>query len=491
MRLWLASKLHPSWLIGWLCLGFLLGVAASIKLRGFYFTDIFWILLAAWLTGLVFVKRSVWLVMVIIFAGLILGLWKGSQLRVQLLDYRPYYGRQLSVKGMVAEDTSYGAKGDQRLNLTNITIDNKRVKGRVWVSASKSDIKRGDTLTATGKLGEGFGNTSATMYRANISNVARPEPGDVARRVRDWFAGSVRQGIPEPQVSLGLGYLLGQRAALPKDLENQIKITGLTHVVVASGYNLTILVSFCRKLFIRASKFLATFMSSLLIMSFMLITGLSPSMSRAGLVAGLSLLTWYYGRKVHPFVLLSFAAAVTVMYNPSYIWGDLGWYLSFGSFVGVIIFAPLVHSYFWNSEAGLMRGLFVETMSAQIVTTPIILLSFGQFSVYALLANILVLPFVPLAMLCTFIAGVVGLILPQLAITAGLPATLILRYSTQVIAKVSDLPSATIELKFNPWIMIVSYVGIATLIIYMKWRTHYDFRCSSQGNKQNGIGDFS
>ena len=85
-------------------------------------------------------------------------------------------------------------------------------------------------------------------------------------------------------------------------------------------------------------------------------------MSRAGLVAGLGLLVWYYGRKTHPFVLLSFAAAVTLIVNPSYLWGDLGWYLSFGAFIGVIVLAPLIHRYFWGlAEAGTLRGLLVET----------------------------------------------------------------------------------------------------------------------------------
>lgn len=196
----------------------------------------------------------------------------------------------------------------------------------------------------------GFGNFSSAVYRAKLLNVQRPEPGDVARQVRDWFADTVRRAIPDPQAALGIGYLVGQRRALPPELDEALQIAGLTHVVVASGYNLTILVRLARRLFVRVSKYLAAFAASGMIGSFVLITGASPSMSRAGLVAGLSLLAWYYGRKFHPLVLLPFAAAVTVLIDPSFAWGDLGWQLSFTAFAGVMIIAPLGQAYFFGDK---------------------------------------------------------------------------------------------------------------------------------------------
>jgi competence protein ComEC len=282
---------------------------------------------------------------------------------------------------------------------------------------------------------------------------------------------------------LGLGYLTGQRTALPPEIDKQVKIVGLTHVVVASGYNLTILVLFSRRLFSRVSKYFATLMSGLLIMSFMMVTGLSPSMTRAGLVAGLGLLVWYYGRRMHPFVLLSFAAALTLLYDPSYAWGDLGWYLSFGSFIGVIVLAPLLQDYFWGSDKiPLLRQLFIDTLSAQILTMPLILLSFGQYSLYAIPANMLVLPFVPLAMLCTFVAGIGGLVAPGVAELAGYPATLILKYSIAVIERVAGLPDAQKELTFNPQLMIASYLVIGAAITYLIRRTNHDFRNGSNEN---------
>lgn len=449
------------------------------------FASLAWPLIAFSVAFSTLLKRLKWMIVLIFCAGCLFGLWRGSLLKLDLESYQNYYGQTVELKGLVAQDASYGGRGDQRLNLRNVVIDGEKLKGEVWVSSFKADIKRGDTVTINGKLNEGFGNLSASMYRAQITEITRPNPGDIARRVRDWFGGGVRKAIPEPQVSLGLGYLVGQRTALPHDLEEQIRVVGLTHVVVASGYNLTILVMFSRQLFAKISKYFATLASSLLIMSFMMVTGLSPSMSRAGLVAGLSLLVWYYGRKMHPFVLLSFAAAVTVTLSPSYVWGDLGWYLSFGSFVGVIVLAPLLQSYYWqpSDKIPLLRQLLVDTTSAQLVTLPLILLAFGKYSVYALPANLLVLPLVPLAMLTTFVAGIAGLIVPSLASFFGFPATFILRYSTEAIKKVANLPNAQNELGFNAALMLVSYIVIGLAITYLKKRTNYDFRNQNQPDK--------
>lgn len=485
MKNWFLCRLHISWFIGWASLGIVIGTGLCLVVNNRLFSDQFWLVIASSLAIISLVSRRAWMVLLIFCAGSLVGLFKGSIVQVQLEAYQPYYGRIVTLSGRVSQDASYGERGDQRLNLADILIDNNHLQGEVWASVVKTNIKRGDRVTLKGQLREGFGNMSATMSRAEVESVIRPNPGDVARRVRDWFGEGVRKAIPEPQVSLGLGYLVGQKTVLPKDLEEQIKIVGLTHVVVASGYNLTILVMFSRQLFLKISKYFATLSSSLMIVSFMLVTGLSPSMSRAGLVAGLGLVVWYYGRKMHPFVLLSFAAAITVLVDPSYVWGDLGWYLSFGAFIGVIVLAPLLHNYFWepNKKLHMIRQLMVETMSAQIVTQPLILLAFGLYSTYALPANILILPLVPLAMLCTFLAGIAGLIAPALAPLVGLPATWILSYSTGVIEKVANLPNSQKEFEFNPILMIASYIAIAITIIYIKRRTKYDFRNSDQADR--------
>jgi len=402
-------------------------------------------------------------------------------LQSQLVVYDRLVGQTLQFAGKVIDDPDIGKDNESLLRLGDLRFNGEKVAGKVWVSIGRMDaIKRSDIVTLTGKVSRGFGNFSAAIYDAKLVKIERPEPGDVAVKVRDWFGEHVRRAVNEPQASLGLGYLVGQRRALPPELDEALKVAGLTHIVVASGYNLTILVRFARKLFAKVSKYLATLSAGLMITGFIAITGASPSMSRAGLVAGLSLAAWYYGRKFHPLVLLPFAAAVTVLIDPSYAWNDLGWQLSFAAFAGVMILAPLLQRYFFGAkEPGEIRRVVGETASATIATWPILVLAFGQYSNVAIIANTLILPLVPFAMMLTFIAGLGGVMLPGIAPLIGLPAQLLLTYMTTVAQYCANLPWALTTLEIQSWMVWAAYAALVGLCIYLWLVTKYDLRGSN------------
>jgi competence protein ComEC len=479
MYSWLRQRLHISWHIAGLSAGIIVGSAAAPILPNFFADDL-WLVVAAILLVAVILSQRRWLCLAACLAGGCIGAWRGVNERLSLQVYQPYYGQLVQISGVLREDTSYGQHGDQRFELSEVRLlDSPRLQGKAWISiAQKADLKRGDTVTVQGKLGEGFGTLPASMYRATIMNIERPHPGDMARIFRDWFAAGVREGVPEPQASLGIGYLTGQRSALPASLDEQLRTVGLTHAVVASGYNLTILVSFARNLLAAASKYTATLAAGLMVVLFMLVTGFSPSMIRAGLVSGLSLATWYCGRVIHPSVLVPLAAAVTVLLRPAYAWGDIGWCLSFAAFAGVIVLAPLLHHYFWaeSEKPPMILRLVIETVAAQLVTLPIILHSFGQYAAYALPANLLVIPLVPLAMASTFVAGIVGLVAPGLAHLAGWPATFVLRYMTWVVEHIASLPGASEEITFNTVGLTAAYALLSLLTIWLWRKTGHDFR---------------
>lgn len=433
------------------------------------------------LASLVFKWRRLFLVPCLIVAGVLLGLWRGSIDQEQLRIYKNLYESRVSIAGVVSDDVDMGKKGDMILRVGSIKSQGYVLSGKMWVGAyTKYDIKRGDIVTVEGKLQAGFGSFASAMYRAEVVKVQRPEPGDVARRTRDWFADNVRLAIPDPQAALGIGYLVGQRRALPPDLDQALQIVGLTHIVVASGYNLTILVRLARRLFVKISKYLAALSASVMIVSFVAITGASPSMTRAGLVAGLSLAAWYYGRKFHPLVLLPFAAAVTVLINPSFAWNDLGWQLSFAAFAGVMIMAPLLQRYFYgDKKPGVIRQIVGETVSAFIMTLPILIVAFGQVSNVAIIANILVLPLVPLAMLMTFIAGLGAIFVPGVAQLIGMPAQWLLSYMVETARYLSKLPWAMSEVQVGVWVGVVMY-GVIAAGLWWLWRaTKYNLRDSN------------
>jgi len=469
----LRKQIHSSWLIAWLCGGIVIGVIAAGSLGGRATLSVAWLLSGILLASLGFIRRQVWVISLMICAGVVIGLWRGVYSQQETEPIVKAVGTTVTISGIVKEDVDKGDRGQLIIRLGKLRVGEQESGGSIWVKTeSKTDIHRSDEVIVKGVLTEGFGSFTASMRHATIRHVKRPVPGDVALRVRDAFAVGVERAISEPESSLGLGYLVGQRRGLPDDLDAALVAAGLTHIVVASGYNLTILVRLARRFFERVSKYLSFLSASAMIIGFISITGMSPSMSRAGLVAGLSLLAWYYGRRFHPLVLLPFAMAVTVLVQPSYAWGDLGWQLSFAAFAGVMICAPLIQAYFFGDRPErTLRRIFIETVSAQLLTLPILLLSFGSFSLVSPVANLLILPLVPFAMLLTFIAGLTGLFIPSVATIVGTPAEWVLIYMTSVASFSGNLSWATQDMPITWAAFGALYLAIVVMMVYMRHAT--------------------
>ncbi len=478
---WFKVTVHPTWHFTVFCGGVLAGLGLSVLPGLEVFHSYAWLWLSVLLMGFAVWKRWRWLLVLALAAGVLVGLARGTVDGAERSVYAGIIGKQVELTGRVVEDPDVGKRGDTLLRLVDVKLGERALPGQVWVSsAEKNAIQRSDIVTVRGKASDGFGSFGMSVYRAAIASVKRPSPGDVALHVRDDFGEKVRLGIDEPSASLGMGYLAGQRRSLPPDLDEALRLAGLTHIVVASGYNLTVLVRAIKRLFEKKSRYLTVFLSLLLVGSFVAVTGQSPSMTRAGLIAVLALVAWYYGRKFHPVTLLLFAAAVTGLMDPSYVWGNLGWQLSFAAFAGVMILAPLLQAYFFgDKKPGVIRQILGETISAQIVTAPLILMAFGAISNVAVIANLLVLPLVPLAMLLTFATGLVGYVVPGLAHIAGLPAQWLLDYMVWVTQTTAGVSWAQTELVFPPWALVLSYAGIIAACWWMQRATKYRLRETS------------
>ena len=477
IELILKRKQHSSVFIAYTCTGILLGVVLVQSTISANFFGMSWFVFACLLLVLCFWKKATALLLLAIIAGTLIGIGRAYPEYQQVNQYKPLVGHKITIRGNINEDVTVGKRGDKQIKITNVVIEDKEYSGTVWISTdSQLHLKRSYEVTASGVVGKGFGNFSASIFRAQIVT-AKDAHVDKAREIRDWFSKNIQTTIANPEASLGIGYLVGQKSSLPESLQEQLKIVGLTHVVVASGYNLTILVRFTRRIFAKISKYLAALSGGLMITGFMLVTGFSPSMSRAGLVAGFSLAAWYYGRKIHPLVLLPFAAAVTVLINPSFMWGDLGWYLSFAAFGGVMLLAPLLQNYFFGpKKPGTLRQILGETISAQIATLPIIAFSFGTFAIFALPANLLVLPFVPLAMILVFVTGIVTIFSSTIGVIFGFPAYAVLRYMTYIVDWFSQIPNASINISITVYGIIFFYAVLVMIAIYMQIKTQHNFR---------------
>jgi len=113
--------------------------------------------------------------------------------------------------------------------------------------------------------------------------------------------------------------------------------------------------------------------------------------------------------------------------------------------------------------------MVIETIAAEMMTLPLILLMFERIPVFALLANILVGPTLPFAMLAATIAGVAGMIAPNLAGLFAMPATIIVGYTVAVVELLSSVPWAQVIAKIHPALFASFYIVLVG-IIAVWWR---------------------
>ena len=126
-----------------------------------------------------------------------------------------------------------------------------------------------------------------------------------------------------------------------------------------------------------------------------------------------------------------------MLINPRLLRDDIGFQLSFLAVLGIIYIYPKIKKIFEKISVvkKIKNNFFVfiinticVTISAQIITAPILLYNFGDVSLIAPVSNILVLWLLPFLLISLFVAIILGLIFPSLSALFFLPAGLILEY---------------------------------------------------------------
>ena len=435
-----------------------------------------WLIVLAVPFILIIRRKNLAAVIAVIAIGVFLGGWRGSAQLVQLTELKSYAYQEVTIQAQATTDAVYGNKSQLSFEANHIRLldpDQKPLIGTFKLSGFGAPmVYRGDIVQIKGKLYPTRGSKQASIAYGQIERLAAGQ--DWLAKLRRNFAAGMQTALPEPAASLGLGLLIGQRSTLPADVLAAMTTVGLVHIVAVSGYNVTILARAVQRLKLTRSKYQKLILALALIGIFVLITGFSASVVRAAMVSLLSLVAWYYGRNIRPLVLILVVAALTGLINPLYVWSDIGWYLSFLAFFGVLIVAPQIGRRLFGTRADSkpFSLLVIESFAAQLMTLPLILVIFGRFSLVSLLANVLVVPLVPLAMLLSAIAGVAGLLAPTIAGWIAWPATMLLTYMVDATKVFAGVPMASTQLYIG-WVdMLVGYGAILAIALAIGHRNN-------------------
>ena len=269
------------------------------------------------------------------------------------------------------------------------------------------------------------------------------------------LAASLAESVPEPESSLVQALLLGLRDDLPDDMTESFRRTGTAHVLAISGLHIGILLALSlglsgRLLGRRHQLYLLPPLA--LVWLYALLSGMSPSVTRAAIMGSVYLAALFLGRPRSVLPALGLAAAVMVAISPGVLW-SVSFQLSFAAMIGIAALAGpiaewLRRQYDGQARNGAGAAMLLDgvsysaamTIGATATTLPLVMLYFERVSLVGLPTTLLVLPALPIVLVTGALTGLAGLIDGAVAEPIGWLAWLASTYVTSVVDAISRLP---------------------------------------------------
>ncbi len=291
--------------------------------------------------------------------------------------------------------------------------------------------------------------------------------------IKRGFVGNLESALGEPQAALAGGLVVGDKAALGKDLLNDFRIVGLIHIVVLSGFNITIVGIALRRMLSRLPRIWGILIGGIGIGLFGILVGGGATVIRSCFMAGIALIADLIRRDYSVERALAFAALIMLIANPLILMHDPSFQLSFLATIGLVLLAgPIENKLEWIPDKFGMRGTIASCLATQIFVAPFILYMMGQISIVGVLVNILVLPFIPITMLAVFLTGALGFIWHPISIVIGWSAHLLLSYELFIVEWFAKLPFAAAYFPpFSIWWVVGFYAAFIGGFLWWKRRT--------------------
>lgn len=286
-----------------------------------------------------------------------------------------------------------------------------------------------------------------------------------AQRVRDLVSRGA-QSFNFADRTLFTGLVIGDDTQQPESMIDAFRKSGLAHLVAVSGQNVSFILAALSPLLSRLKNRFRIFATIGVLVWFVVITRVEPSVVRAATMAGLAFLSVAAGRPTRTMRLIAVTVLVTVIVDPLLAW-SVGFFMSVGATCGLCLgaapLARIIRRPKWLAQ------LIGATVAAQLGVMPVVILIFGLPSATGIIANVLAVP----------IAGLVMLFGLPMALCAGLIVDLgleelamILMWPIQVgVRWVWWVAEIFARLKFDGIANLALWLGVFALIIALRHRS--------------------
>ncbi len=345
-----------------------------------------------------------------------------------------------------------------------------RAEGKLERPSAASDFRYDLFLSASGVRAMLFTNTVQLLPGED----GNPILGTLMS-LRGRVEGTVQTLFGEPHASLLAGLLTGARREMPEDLQTRLSVTGLTHLVAISGFNITLLLTL-----LGHALFFLPFRWRLIpgivaVTAFTLFVGGSASVVRASVMGILGLIAAHAGRQADRRLVTLWALAIMILWNPRQFWYDPGFHLSFLALAGIAEVAPLLDplAKYIPETLGLREALRLS-LASQITTAPWSAYLFGQISLIAPVSNLLAPPLVPMAMLFGALSVLGAGISSTLGMFLGALTYPELQGILWTAEWLSVIPYASVNVRLPVSGMIVIYTALALAVLWWQHSTLQD-----------------
>ena len=357
-------------------------------------------------------------------------------------------------------------------DIVNTPID---VRGqRVSVVARPyPEVTRGDRLelacTLTASHRGSAGSVDCLFPRVvSIGESSRTSMTQALTTLKTWYVYSLERVFPEPEAGFITGLLVGGRSSLGPEWRTALAASGTTHLVALSGFNVAIIASFLVLLLRQLSipRRWHTVLIGMTIGAFVVAVGAEASIVRAALMGLVVVLGRGLGRTASIRNAIALTAVAMLAVDPTILTGSLSFQLSFLATLGVVYLYPLFER--WtkplSNPLGLKEALLMA-LAAELFVTPLLLYSFGRFSLVSPFVNMLVVPLVPFTMLFGFLGGLGGLLTVPLGQALGFSGWLLAKAILFIIRSAAGLSFAATELHLSAWMVAAYYICLVSALV--------------------------
>ncbi len=442
-------------------------------------------------------RKEILVSFILVILSSLLAFFRIASLNNEQIDNLISQKEQVAIEGVITKDLIHRPNKNPFTNQDRweLSIKSYRVtsNGFIWrvrvpilidLKDSYTDLELGSKIKIVGKPTKSYRSDHALMVKAEaITLLEDPRKLNLVINIfRENFSRMVQQ-IDNSAAGLIPGLVSGDTRLQSDEFTLAMRKTGLTHLTAVSGGNIAILLAVFIWFFkiLRSSRKLIFLLSIILLIIFLILVRFEPSALRATVMGLIAVWTLTFGGPRTSIGALNFSIFFLLLLDP-WLAVNWGFILSVFATLGLIILAPEIQK-IWIAKAPSTPRLVVLlaslTLSAQLITYPILGFMVGEISVVSILSNILAMPTV--AWVTVF--GFLTLIFSTLFEPAGLlfaylalPAAMWIEW---VALTFSKLPFAQIAVSVKS--MAVLTIGLVLAVV---WKFKVNIKISKNQESQ-------